>query len=404
MKLGIRFTLPAQIFVAVAAGLVFGALFPNAELKPLSDVGRMIIHWIKLVAGPFLFLTVVAAVVQVRLTVSHGLRLVAIALLNTSIAIAIGMGLANAFLGSIEIPGLNSTVNEAGAPQAQLSVAAWLKTFMPNSLLAPFVNNEILLIALLALATGLALRKLGQDRGETYLRSLAEKCERWRSLPGVWLGWLVALVPVAVATVVAGSVSEYGFSIFSVLFRYVGVVVLGFLLQTFFVYGFWIVAVARFRPSEFWHHARAPILYAFGVNSSLATLPLTLKALQNMGISARSASLGAGVATNLNNDGIVLYEAMAVFFIAQLSHVQWSEPQMLVAALSCIVASMGITGVPEAGFISLSVVVSTMGLPAEALPLLLSVDWMIARLRSVVNVISDMTLSIAMDATESRRG
>lgn len=93
---------------------------------------------------------------------------------------------------------------------------------------------------------------------------------------------------------------------------------------------------------------------------------------------------------------------MAVIFIAQLSGISLTESQMLSAALACIVASMGITGIPEAGFISLSVVVSTLGLPVEALPLLLAVDWMLARLRSVVNVLSDMTLSIAMDATERR--
>ncbi len=93
----LRFSLPAQILLAVAAGVGLGVFFPNSELKPLSEVGRLIIHWVKLVAGPFLFLTVVAAVVQVRLTVGHGLRVVFIALLNTAIAIALGMGLAKAF-------------------------------------------------------------------------------------------------------------------------------------------------------------------------------------------------------------------------------------------------------------------------------------------------------------------
>jgi Na+/H+-dicarboxylate symporter len=395
-----RLSLPVQILLAVIAGISLGVLFPDSQLKPLSEIGKLIIHWVKLVAGPFLFLTVVAAVVQVRLTMGHGLRVVLIALLNTSIAIFIGMGLAKVFLADVQIDGFGLVPSDAGAAVSSLSFSTWLKTFMPSSLIAPFVNNEILLIALMALATGLALRKIGQDRDDSFFKGLADQCERWRSLPGVWLQWLIALIPLAVATVVAGSVSEYGLSIFGALFRYVGVVILGFTLQVVLVYGAWILLVARRRPQEFWHHAKAPILYAFGVNSSLATLPLTLKALKGLGVSERSASLGAGVATNLNNDGIVLYEAMAVYFVAQLNHVEWSQAQMLVAALSCIVASMGITGIPEAGFISLSVVVSTMGLPAEALPLLLSVDWMIARLRSVVNVISDMTLSIAMDATE----
>jgi DAACS family dicarboxylate/amino acid:cation (Na+ or H+) symporter len=264
------------------------------------------------------------------------------------------------------------------------------------------VNNEILLVALLALLVGLAIRKHYKSEGAAKLKQIAARFEEMRAVPTIILHWLIAIIPLAVLTVVASAVSEHGFEIFFALFRYVAVVVLGLTLQVVFVYGTWIFIAARMKPKEFFQIARTPILYSFGVNSSLATLPLTLKALKDLGVSARAASLGAGVATNLNNDGIVLYEAMAVFFIAQLTGTPMTEMQMLTAALACIVASMGITGIPEAGFISLSVVVSTMGLPAEALPLLLAVDWMIARLRSVVNVISDMTLAIALDATEPK--
>lgn len=395
-----RLSLPKQILLAVVAGLLLGTMFPDSTMKPMADIGKLIIHWIKLIAGPFLFLTITASVVQVRLSLGHGARLVAIAFFNTAIAITIGMGLASAFLSDVQISTLTKPFAPSSAAEINLSFASWIKTFMPPSLFHPFVNNEILLIALLALVTGIALREVYGHEGQSRLEEISQICERWRAMPGAILHWLIAIVPVAVLTVVAGSVSEHGLEVFSVLLKYVLVVILGLTLQVVVVYGAWIFLVARISPREFWKAAKGPILYSFGVNSSLATLPLTLKALKTLGISDRAASLGAGVATNLNNDGIVLYEAMAVFFVAQLSHVPLSESQMIAAALACIVASMGITGIPEAGFISLSVVISTMGLPAEALPLLLAVDWIIARLRSVVNVISDMTLSIALDATE----
>jgi Na+/H+-dicarboxylate symporter len=396
--------LPALILISVALGILLGTMFPDGQLKTAGDLGKMVIHWIKLIAGPFLFLSVVAAVVEVQITVSHGARLVAIALFNTAIAIVIGMTLANLFLCDIEIAALSAQAQSAAkSPEVTLSFANWIKTFQPSSLFAPFVNNEILLIALLALALGLALRKVYGGQGEAKLLEIKERFESLRAVPAEILRWLIAVIPLAVLAVVASAVSEYGFSIFFSLFRYVGVVVLGLFLQVTLVYGSWIFLAARFKPREFIQIARVPVFYSFGVNSSLATLPLTLKALKELGVSARASSLGAGVATNLNNDGIVLYEAMAVFFVAQLTGTPLEGTQMVIAALACIVASMGITGIPEAGFISLTVVVSTMGLPAEALPLLLAVDWMIARLRSVVNVISDMTLAIALDATEGKR-
>jgi DAACS family dicarboxylate/amino acid:cation (Na+ or H+) symporter len=88
---------------------------------------------------------------------------------------------------------------------------------------------------------------------------------------------------------------------------------------------------------------------------------------------------------------------MAVLFVAQASGLDLSLGQQLAAAGICMIAAMGVAGVPEAGFISLALVLNTVGLPIEVLPLLLSVDWVVARARSVTNVLSDMVLSILVD-------
>lgn len=388
-------SLPMQVLLAVAIGVALGLVFPGNQLGFASEIGKAIIHWVKIIAGPFLFLTVVASVIEVNIRWRDGGRLVRVALINTGFAIAIGVLLAKYFLSDLQLPVVPKSAS-AGEPFA-LSFSAWLKTMMPGSVFQPFVQNDILVISLLALLTALALRQIYHSAGETKLQEIGAGFTRVREVPAKILEWLLKLIPLAVAGVVAGSVSQYGVEPLVSLLRYVVVVLLGFAIQVCAVYGVWLFVVARVNVRRFIKEAKAPVFYALGVNSSLATLPLTFTALKNLGVSSRSASLGAGVATNINNDGIVLYEAMAVFFIAGIYHMPMSMPQMIIAALACIVAAMGITGIPEAGFISLTVVVATLGLPAEALPLLLAVDWMIARWRSVVNVLSDMTLSIVMD-------
>ena len=103
------------------------------------------------------------------------------------------------------------------------------------------------------------------------------------------------------------------------------------------------------------------------------------------------------VGTNFNNDGIILYEGMAVLFVAQAHGLHLDLGQQLLAAGACLVAAMGVAGVPEAGFISLALVLNTVGLPVDILPLLLTVDWILGRARSVTNVLSDMVLSIMID-------
>ncbi len=123
-----------------------------------------------------------------------------------------------------------------------------------------------------------------------------------------------------------------------------------------------------------------------------------------MGVSPQSARLAACVGTNLNNDGILLYEAMAVLFVAQYYGIPLDFGRQLLAAASCVVAGIGIAGVPEAGLISLALVLTTVGLPTEILPLLLTVDWLLSRCRAVTNVTSDILVAVLLDRFGGGRG
>ncbi len=252
-------SLPLQILIAVVLGLILGSLFPNAELKPLSEIGKAVIHWVKLIAGPFLFLTIVASVVEVELKASDGLRLVGIALLNTAIAIALGMGLAKLLLADVRVEGLAANLAAVKPPELSIGFSSWMKTLMPPSLFAPFVQNEILLIALLALLVGLALRQVYASEGAVKFRAIAYWFEEVRAVPGVILGWLIHIIPLAVLTVVAGAVSEYGFGIFQSLIKYVVVVLMGFVLQVVFVYGTWLFLIARMKVGTFFNAAKEPL-------------------------------------------------------------------------------------------------------------------------------------------------
>jgi len=107
--------------------------------------------------------------------------------------------------------------------------------------------------------------------------------------------------------------------------------------------------------------------------------------------------MGACIGTNLNNDGILLYEAFGVMIVAQGLGLHLTIGTQISVALLCVLTALGIAGVPEAGLISLAVILGTLGFTPEILPILLTVDWIIARMRSVTNVVADMTTSIVID-------
>lgn len=401
----VRANLTLQILIAVFLAFIVGTLLRGHDLKAMSALGKLVINWLKLVAGPFLFFTILASLLEVSIRWSQGLRLIGIAFLNTSLALTIGIVLTKVFLEGQQWPAGVDKIVAAAIPQnVALDFDSWVKTFTPQSFFEPFVKNEILLIALLAVLIGIAARSAFLKESPKLIQSWIRGAEACRSLLAKILLWIVALTPFAIFGVMTATIAEFGFGIFGVIGPFFAVICLGFALQIIFVYGFWVFIVAKIKPSRFFAEAKEAVLYSLGVNSSLATLPLTLKALKQLGVSDRSASLGAGVATNLNNDGIVLYEALAVYFTAIVLVGQPMDlSQMIVAALVCVVASMGITGIPDAGYISLAVVIGAMKLPTELLPLLLSIDWIVARLRSAVNVLSDMTLSIAVDAFPEKK-
>jgi Na+/H+-dicarboxylate symporter len=130
-------------------------------------------------------------------------------------------------------------------------------------------------------------------------------------------------------------------------------------------------------------------------------MPLTYNALKDparVGVRERSASLGALVGGNFNNDGTALYEAMAPLFIAQaVPGLALSFPQQIIIAFMAVVASVGAAGIPEAGLVTMLLVFKSVNLPVEYVLLLLPVDWFLDRARTAINVMGDMTVACLID-------
>jgi Na+/H+-dicarboxylate symporter len=160
--------------------------------------------------------------------------------------------------------------------------------------------------------------------------------------------------------------------------------------------------VGKKSPKIYLGQGADAIMTAVSCNSSLATVPVTLRCLERMNVSSQSSRLAACVGTNLNNDGVTLYEAMAALFLAQALGFELPLANQLLIVVASIIAGAGIAGIPEAGLIVLPLVLSAAGLPdhviVAAIPLIMTVDWIIARARSGVNVMSDMLVAILLDA------
>lgn len=371
--------------------------FGGPQVSFLGELGRLIIQLIKALAAPLLFFAVLDAFVRTHICKKRAATMLFISGVNAAAALAIGLTISNALhpgdylktSGAVQLSGHSGL-----GPEKKIDFMAALSGAVPSSIIQPFVENSVISIIVLAILFGLALRRV-YDQGAQQIGDAVATALRTTE---VAMSWIVKLVPLAVFGVVAKTIGTQGFSPLKGLAAYVCVALLGLAIQVFGVYQLWILGASGIKGlKSFWAGARDAVVYALGASSSLATLPVTLKSLEKMGVSTESARLAACVGTNLNHDGILLYEAMAVLFVAQAHGVQLSMSAQALASVSCLVASFGIAGIPDAGLISLSLVLGTVGLPVELLPLMLTVDWVLSRARAMTNVISDINVAVMLD-------
>jgi len=377
-----------RILIGMALGVAVGWTCGPA-VRPLDWIAQIVLRILGALAPMLILLAVVQAIMTAEIRGRVALKIAGLLLINTTVAILVGLVVAN-----VMRPGAGANLHRpAHAPVLHSDLVNQLLENVPDSMVKPFVDNRVLGVVLIALALGIACRRLALEQ-----RRFAEQ------LVGLGfsvileiLSWIIALVPLAVFGKVASIVGQSGFGSFVALGKFVAAVLCALLLQTIY-YLLRIRAGSWVRPLALLRGTRDALVMAFSTGSSTVTMPITYERLQSrVGLRQQSASLGALVGSNFNNDGTALYEAMAALFIAQLLGVQLSLTQQAVVVLTSIVASVGAAGIPEAGLVTMTLVFGAVHLPIEYIALLLTVDWFLDRCRTAINVIGDMTVACLLD-------
>ncbi|MFO0707670.1 MAG: dicarboxylate/amino acid:cation symporter [Nitrospira sp.] len=405
-----------QVLIAVVAGATLGVVFGQEPYlgglknEQLGRLGLLVVQLLKTLAIPLIFFAILDALIRTSLPLKQGGKLLAICLVNVTVAMGIGLAIMNGWqpglqwYGHVEdllhvVPGTKpvSTFTPTEHPIADLLA------YIPRTILDPFSSNNIIGVVLLALVLGATLRRLHRVAGQAggLVARVVDTVEWIYAKLVLVLGWIILAVPFAVFGVVAQVVGKSGVGVFSVLWIFLVAMMLGLTVHALLYYPTVAWLIGKKPPTVYLGQGADAILTAVSCNSSLATVPVTLRCLERMGVSAQSSRLAACVGTNLNNDGITLYEAMAALFLAQALGFDLPMTKQVLIVLASIIAGAGVAGIPEAGMIVLPLVLTAAGLPDHvilaAIPLIMTVDWIIARARSGVNVMSDMLVAILLD-------
>ncbi|MBS0180886.1 MAG: dicarboxylate/amino acid:cation symporter [Nitrospira sp.] len=385
----------ARIVIALVLGVGVGLML-GRDAAVLALPGKLVLRLLGALAPPLILAAIVHTFMTTHLGGPLAMRLPRLLLLNTFVAILVGLTVANVIQ-----PGRGAGLKPPAPHEEATKAANPLVTFLenvPKSLLGPLSDDgKVIGVIFIAVAFGMALRK----ERERPLGTVGHLVELFLESLITILHWIIALVPFAVFGIVASIVGTEGFAPFKALGIFVLSVLLALAIQAAYYlirirFGSWV------RPGELLRGGRDALVMAFSTASSTATMPVTYAALKDrVGLREQSAGMGALVGANFNNDGTALYEAMAALFIAQMIGMDLTVQQQVLVVLTSIIASVGAAGIPEAGLVTMTMVFTAVGLPVQYIPVLLTVDWFLDRCRTAINVMGDMNVSCLLDGKQN---
>lgn len=408
------------ILLGMAAGILggFAALaFENGPVFVRHWVvpwGKLFVRLLQLIAVPLVFVSLVKGVTglqDIRKVSSLGGRTIVLYLITTVFAVLTGIGagllvrpgeqVERSYTAHLEEQYRQAAVrNEALAAESrQDGPLEFLYDIVPDNIVSSLADNASMLqVIFFAVFFGVAALLLPREK----IRPVGELFDSLNEIILKMVDLIIRSAPVGVAALMAGLVTDFGgkSSIFAALGLYVLTVVAAMLFLLFVFYPLLIRLFGRMRGVDFIRRVYPLQLFAFSTSSSAATLPVTMEtARRKLGISERVSSFVLPVGVTINMDGTSCYQAVAVLFIAQALGIELSLSQILVIIGMTVLSSIGTPGIPGGSYVILTMVLTSVGIPAEGLALILGVDRPLDMLRTSVNVTGDTVVARVIDRT-----
>jgi Na+/H+-dicarboxylate symporter len=398
-------SLNLQILVGAILGVILGIYLHQlpAEnsaiqiaLYSAGVIGGIFIDLLKMILIPLVFCSITVGIANLRQHHQmHRVWVTTLLFFVGSMAIAILMGLTASHYFR---PGAGLHLAMfADAMQAfeakQLSFSEFFSQFLHGLFLNPFsalAQGNVLAVVVFALLLGIAL-VVGGERYKNMLALFQEALEICMRV----VAWVMHLAPLGVAALLLKLVLMQDAAMLATLVKFVLLVIGLTLFHGAVILPLILYVMTGKTPLWFWRGAREALITAFATSSSNATLPVTLRCTtQHLHVKPEIAGFVVPLGATINMDGTALYEAVAALFIANLAGIDLSLTQQSIVFFTAMIAAIGAPGIPSAGMVTMVMVLQSVGLPAEAIAILLPIDRLLDTLRTTVNVQGDMVGSV----------
>lgn len=378
----------------------------------IKPVGDLFIRLLSFLAIPLVISTLIvgaASLSDFKKLGRIGLKTFSLYILTTTVAITLGLGLANLISPGTKVSPdsksrLMSSFEEESAEKSletiDVSIVDFFVEIVPKNPFDAISNGNMLQIVFLAVIFGITLTLIEKHKRDVVISFFDGVSDTMIKMVDIFM----LIAPFGVFPLIAATVADFGFDILTTLIWYIAAVVIGLAIQTYLVYGTILKLIGKVSLRDFFMNIRNAQAIGFSTSSSAATLPITIDCVENkMKTNKEVSGFVLPLGATINMDGTALYQGVAAVFIAQVYGFELTIIEQLTVVLTAVLASIGTAPVPGVGIIMLVMILNAINIPAQGIALILGVDRILDMIRTITNVTGDAAVAVSIAASEDRK-
>ena len=400
--------LTKNVLLGMAAGVLIASVFYYTQdsipaglylaiEKYVFNLGGQIFkNLLMLVVVPLVFFSLVSGISSLSNMVKLGsiaTKTIGLYLMTTGIAVSMALIFGYIF----NLSGYEGDVEAFTPTTGDSSLYGTVMRIFPNNIFGAFVENNMLGIVFISILFGIALNLTDELTG-----GLSKTFEKLNTVFLKIVLLIMSFAPFGVFCLMGSYVMAKGLNVFGDLAQYVALLIFVLAFHLFFTYSLILKVFANLNPLIFYRKMKDVALFAFSTSSSAATIPVTLKTVTDeLGVKKDVSAFVVPVGATINMDGTAIMQGLATMFIASTVGVDLTLVQYGQIVLLAIVTSIGTAAVPSAGTVTLALILGSLGLPLDAIGLILAVDRILDMIRTAVNVCGDAAVSCIVAKSEN---
>ncbi len=397
-----------KVLLSMLSGIVFGLVLnifflPNIFIESfiinalLATISSLFLILLKMIVLPLIFVSIISGIVSINDVGTLGrlgIKTLSLYIMTTIIAITVALFVSS--LVSYESINITSNIPITNSDIADEPQRNIVLSIFPENFFSALANGNVIQVLVFAIILGVSVSYV-KDQASEFIKLI----ENLNNIFNQMVMFIISFTPFAVFALLAKTFALQGIDVLLPLIKYFLVVASVLVIHFIFTYSLILRIFSSLSIKAFYSKLKELIIFTFSTSSSNASIPYTMQVVENKyGVRKSFASFSIPLGATINMDGTAIMQGCAAFFLASYYGIELVSTDFLIIIITATVASIGTAGIPSAGIIMLSLILTEVGIPLEGITLLLGVDRLLDMMRTSVNVCGDTCITCIVASSE----